>query len=309
MSRRVSLPNDAVQTLLGGSFTRRGASFGADARYCRDLTRREAANFYWGFVALPVPQRIAIYALYSFARQVDDEADSGVAGAADAPERADQFSRHRERVRHCFADAGVDPVTRVLSEVVERYGIPQRELDALIDGMEMDVRVSRYETWEDSRRYCLLVASTVGRMCVRIFGYRDVAALEYADDLGIAMQLTNMLRDVREDMAMGRIYLPGEDLRAFGISEASLAGEEPPDEWESFIRFEVERARRHFDLGLRVADLIPRRAAACVLTMAGIYQGLLLEIERDPGLPLRGRASLGGKEKLAVALRSWLRAV
>lgn len=310
MFRRITWPSDTVQTLFSSGDSLDGAmdlQFAADVRYCQDLTRREAANFYWGFVALPRPQRVSIYALYSFARQVDDEADGGNAvGVTD--QHVERFLRHRERLRCCFAAAAEDPVMRVLSEVVVRYGIPQRELEALVDGVEMDLRVQRYETWDDVQLYCRLVASTVGRMCVRIFGFRDPVALQYADQLGVAMQLTNILRDVREDVRLGRIYLPQDELRTYGVSEAVLAASEPVAQWEPFVRFQAARAHRLFDQGLRVTHLIPRRAAACVLTMAGIYQAILAEIERDPYLPLRCRASLSGKEKLAVTLRSWLRA-
>jgi phytoene synthase len=145
-------------------------------------------------------------------------------------------------------------------------------------------------------------------MCVHIFGFSDPMAIEYADELGVAMQLANILRDVREDASMGRIYLPLDELVTFGVPEAVLTTGEPVKEWEPFARFEIDRAKGLFERGLRVTQLIPRRAAACVLTMSGIYQAILTEIERDPYLPLKRRASLSGKEKLAVMMRSWLQA-
>jgi len=285
-----------------------------DARYCRDLTRREAANFYWGFVVLPRDQRTAIYALYSFAREVDDDVD----GAGDhtplqsVPDEreaiSERFRKHRARLERCYSGAAEDPVMRMLSDIVVRYEIPQSDLEGLIDGVEMDLAVTRYHTWDDARRYCELVASTIGRMCVRVFSFSEPAALKYADDLGVAMQLTNILRDVREDAAMGRVYLPQDELKLFGVPEMVLSSGERTEEWEALARFEIERAHELFDRGLRVTTLIPRRAAACVLTMAGIYERLLAEMEHDPYLPLRGRASLSGTNKLAVMLRSWLRA-
>jgi phytoene synthase len=252
---------------------------------------------------------MAIYALYSFAREVDDEADGMHERLEHDLDEDGRFSHHRQRVQRCFDRCGEDPVIRMLSDVVIRYGIPQADLAALVDGVEMDLRVRRYDTWEDTRRYCMLVASTVGRMCVRIFGFTDERALEYADELGVAMQLTNILRDVREDIQLGRVYLPQDELRAFGVSETILAMGTPAEEWEALTRFEIDRAHRHFQVGLRVTHFIPRRAAACVFTMAGIYQAILAEIERDPYLPLIRRTSLSGKDKLAVAMRSWLRAV
>lgn len=282
-------------------------------RYCQELTRREAKNFYWGFVALPRPQRIAIYALYSFARQVDDAVDLHVAGdgAGDATNNpdGDPLAPHRERLGRCFAGDISDPVMHVLSEVIPHYDIPRDELEALIEGVELDLNVTRYATWEDLRRYCQLVASTIGRMCVRIFGYDDPIALEYADDLGVAMQVANTLRDVREDFQRGRIYLPQEDLARFGIREADLAFDIAPEGWGALMHFEIARAREYFESGLRVTDHIPRRAAACVLTMAGIYQAILQRLEREPDLPLRRRLSLDTSEKLAVMLGSWARVI
>jgi len=285
------------------------------------LTRREAANFYWGFVALPKPQRLAIYALYSFAREVDDEVDLSPNGHAHAGAHAavapvipsghpgSRFEYHQARLERCFGGNADDPVMRVLMHVVAHYGIPKEDLEALIRGVETDLLVTRYASWEQLRSYCRLVASSVGRMCVRVFGFTDPAALEFADDLGVAMQLANILRDVREDVDMGRIYLPQDELRAFGVSEQALLAGEPVAGWEPLIRYELDRAHQLFKSGLRVTAVIPRRAAACVLTMAGIYQAIVADIERDPYLPLRQRASLSSREKLSVMLRSWLQAV
>jgi phytoene synthase len=295
----------------------------ASERYCRELTRREARNFYWGFIALPRDQRMAIYALYGFARQVDDDVDLGSShfrGATDTSEhgfdpRERPFETHRQRVSQSVAGTASDPVMHVLADIIPRYGIPQEELEAIVRGVEMDTRVTRYESWEGLQEYCRLVASSVGRMCVRIFGFSDTAALDYADELGIAMQLANILRDVREDLELGRIYLPQEDLRTFGVGEESLlhtgkSSHVPPSPgWDDLIRFEVRRAEEMFGKGLRVVGVIPRRAGVCVLTMAGIYQQILREIARNPQLPLQHRASLNGRSKLAVMARSWLQAM
>lgn len=284
-----------------------------DERFCRDLTRREAANFYWGFIALPRPQRLAIYALYSFARQVDDEVDLANRSNGHAPDlsvrRPDLFTPHRERIERCYTGEPDDPVMRALAKVVVDYGIPRDDLEALVDGVEMDLRVTRYASWQQLRSYCQLVASSVGRMCVHVFGFSDPAALDYADDLGVAMQLANILRDVREDMDLGRIYLPQDDLCRFGLSEQTLLSGAFAPQWENLMRHEVARVRELFASGLRVTQVIPRRSAACVLTMAGIYQAIVDQIAADPFLPLARRASLRGREKLAVMARSWLHAV
>ena len=188
-------------------------------RFNRDMAKREAGNFYWGFISLGYHERMAIYALYNFARQVDDEADT--VGLDNLPAR---LAVHRERIsRAARGDYGDDPILRVLAEAIDRYSIPESELQMLVDGVEMDFSRSRYGTFEELRAYCTLVASVVGRMCVRIFGFSDPVALERADDLGLALQLTNILRDVREDAVdMKRIYLPQDELRRFGIPEPAL---------------------------------------------------------------------------------------
>ncbi|HEY1654509.1 MAG TPA: squalene/phytoene synthase family protein [Candidatus Tumulicola sp.] len=272
-------------------------------RFNRDMARREAGNFYWGFISLGRHERMAIYALYNFARQVDDEADSG--GLENLPER---LKVHRERIgRAMRGDCAGDPILQVLAEAIVRYAIPEAELQMLIDGVEMDFGTARYSSFDDLRTYCNLVASVVGRMCVRIFGFSDPVALDRADDLGLALQLTNILRDVREDAVdMGRVYLPQDDLARFAIPEESLFNGNLAAGWNDFIAYQVERARIYFASGYEVLQYIPRRPAACVHTMAGIYEELLKKIEREPGLPLRERAALSKTEKLRVVVRSWL---
>ncbi len=185
---------------------------------------------------------MAIYALYNFARQVDDEADA--AGVENLPER---LKVHRERIsRAVRGDYGDDPILRVLAEAIDRYSIPGSELQMLIDGVEMDFRhIALRRRSTTSQDYCNLVASVVGRMCVRIFGFSDPVALERADDLGLALQLTNILRDVREDAVdMSRIYLPQEDLARFGIPESALySAERSRPGWDELVAEQVARAR------------------------------------------------------------------
>lgn len=269
--------------------------------FCQRMARREARNFYWGFITLPREERVAIYALYGFARQVDDEADR--AGIARLPER---LAAHRERVRRCMRGEYSDPVMQVLAHAVRRYAIPESELQAVIDGVEMDFYRTRYQTWEELQRYFRLVASVIGRLCVRVFGFTDPAAFDRADELGLAMQLTNCLRDVREDAQMGRLYLPQEDLQRFGVTEQEVLDGCPGPGWRRLVAFEAQRARALFASGLDVVSLIPRRPAVCVRTMAGIYQRILERIDRYPDLPFRERASLSPAEKLQVVLESWL---
>ena len=274
-------------------------------RFNADMAKREAGNFYWGFISLGYHERMAIYALYNFARQVDDEADSVGRNNADLPAR---LGIHRERiVRAGRGDYGDDPILRVLSEAMERYSIPEGELQMLVDGCEMDFTQNRYRTFDDLKAYCNLVASVVGRMCVRIFGFSDPVALERADDLGMALQLTNILRDVREDAVdMKRVYLPQEDLERYGIPEEALSSGEIYPGWNDLVKSHIARAREFFETGYEVLRYIPRRPAACVKTMAGIYEELLKKIEREPRLPLRERTALSKTEKLRVVVKSWL---
>jgi phytoene synthase len=269
-------------------------------RYIADMARREAANFYWGFIALPRPQRTAIYALYDFARQVDDDADLN-----GSESRNERLARHRTRLLEARPGDTTDPVMSVLAVAMARYAIPTAELEMLIDGVEMDLTTNRYANWEELRQYCRLVASVVGRMCVRVFGFRDVHALDRADELGIALQLINILRDVREDAARGRIYLPLDELHQFDISEDDILSGRIPALWPSFVASQARRAREHHARGLRVTEHIPAQSAVCVRTMAGIYLRILERIEADPHLPLRSRASLSKAAKLGVMVRSW----
>jgi phytoene synthase len=293
-----SKPPEAVVPPLPAA----GLEWRASERFCGQMARREAANFYWGFISLGREQRFAIYALYDFSRQVDDEADR--VGPARLPER---LEAHRERVRRCMRGDYADPVMHVLAHAVRRFGIPDTELMALIAGVEMDYTRTRYETWDDLQEYCRLVASVVGRLCIRIFGCADERAFARADELGLAMQLTNCLRDVREDAQMGRFYLPQEDLARFGVSEEDILDGRPGPEWRRLVTFEAQRARTLFASGLGVVRWIPRRPAVCVRTMAGIYQRILGRIEREPDRPLARRVSLSNTEKLHVMLESWLR--
>jgi phytoene synthase len=276
----------------------------ASERYCEEMARREAANFYWGFIALPRAQRTAIYALYDFARQVDDDADLN--GSAS---RRDRLAFHRHRLHHARPGDTTDPVISVLSVAMARYSIPTSEVEMLIDGVEMDLTTNRYATWDELHAYCTLVASVIGRMCVRIFGFRDARALQRADELGTALQLINILRDVREDAGRGRIYLPTHELERFGVSEDDVLQGRGPSSWGEFIQFQAARAREYYTSGLKVTEYIPTQSAVCVRTMAGIYARLLTRIEADPWLPLHQRASLSKAAKVRVMARAWLAAV
>ena len=278
---------------------------------CDAVTRRAAANFYYGIRLLPRPKRQAMSAVYAFARRVDDIGDSNLdtetALAALAEERSRLRTLGGDRAEgwndvRLPADGELDPIILALAHAGRHYQLPLEALELLVDGVERDVRGTRYETFEELVEYCRAVAGSIGRLCLAIFtdGHTNGTS-RLADDLGVAMQLTNILRDIREDQARGRVYLPAEDLRRFDCVNLDSA---PGDHTAAMIRFEAARAREWFDRGLGLVDVLDARSASCVLAMTGIYRSILERIARDPAEVMRGRISLPPWEKTWVAARS-----
>ncbi len=277
--------------------------------YCEAVTGQQARNFAYGIRLLPTDKRQAMSALYAFSRRVDDIGD----GTLDPPAKRERLDSTRElldRIRQGAVDEDdTDPVAVALADAADRFPLPLDGLDELIDGVQMDVRGESYETWDDLKVYCRCVAGAIGRLSLGVFGTQPGArgaerAPEYADTLGLALQLTNILRDVREDAANGRTYLPTDDLAKFGCS-AGFHTPTPPSgsDFAGLVHFEVRRARTLFAEGYRLLPMLDRRSGACVAAMAGIYRRLLDRIERDPEAVLRGRVSLPGREKAYVAVR------
>ncbi|MER7832394.1 MULTISPECIES: presqualene diphosphate synthase HpnD [unclassified Streptomyces] len=277
--------------------------------YCEAVTARQARNFAYGIRLLPAGKRQAMSALYAFSRRVDDIGD-GTLGPDAKQSRLEAARDVLDRVRRgAVAEDDTDPVAVALADSARRFPLPLEGLDELIDGVLMDVRGRTYETWDDLKAYCRCVAGAIGRLSLGVFGTtpgaRDAArAPHYADTLGLALQLTNILRDLREDAANGRSYLPAEELAKFGCSGGFHTATPPPDaDFTGLIHHEVRRARALFAEGYRLLPLLDRRSGACVAAMAGIYRRLLDRIERDPAAVLRGRVSLPGREKAYVAVR------
>jgi phytoene synthase len=267
--------------------------------YCESVTRSRAANFYYGIRLLPPDRRRGLCAVYALARRVDDIGDGGL----DAEAKLVRLASVRHSLARVSADAA-DPVTAALGDSVRRFDLPLGAFGDLLDGVEMDVRAAAYETFADLEVYCRRVAGSVGRLSVAVFGSADRArASALADDLGVAMQLTNILRDVREDLDRGRVYLPREDLDRFGCRAADLAGS-PAGAVATLVRFEVARAREWFGRGLQVLPLLDARAASCVSAMTGIYRRILARVDRRPEDVLERRVSLPSWEKAWVAARS-----
>ena len=273
-------------------------------RRCEEITREEAANFFYGIRLLPHSKRQAMSAVYAFARRVDDIGD----GNLDRGAKLGALDAERQLIADLNAggpETAEDPVAVALGHACRHYGLPLDALEQLVDGVQADVVGTTYETFDELLVYCRQVAGSIGRLCLAIFTgttERDGdAASALADDLGVAMQLTNIIRDVREDRDRGRVYLPAEDLRRFGCEDLFAA---PPQDAAALIRFEAARAAEWFDHGLRLVDLLDRRSAACVLAMTGIYRGILDRIALDPTEVLDRRISLPVWEKAWVAARS-----
>jgi phytoene synthase len=267
-------------------------------RYCREVTRASATSFYHGMRLLPAPRRQAMYAVYAFARRIDDIAD----GPLTAAEKQVALDRARAEVA-TIDEAAADPGLVALADACRRYPLPREALSELIDGASMDVEGVDYRTFDDLVVYCRRVGGTIGRLSLGVFGATDKGehSMSLADDLGVAFQLTNILRDVSEDLADGRLYLPREDLDRFGcaVENGTIAGD-----FTGLARFEAARAEEWYDRGLNLLPLLDRSSSSCVSAMAGIYRRLLRRIEREPESVLGGRLSLPGWEKGWVAARS-----
>jgi phytoene synthase len=277
-------------------------------RHCEQITWSQARNFSYGIRLLPLPKRQALAAVYAFARRVDDIGDGDLPG----PDKLAALARARASVT-ALRDgagppasgngAGPDLVLVALADAAGRFDIPLAAFGELIDGCEADVRGTSYRTFEDLLHYCRCVAGSIGRLSLGVFGTADVAtAAPLADALGVALQLTNILRDIREDYQDGRVYLPAEDFERFGCSLAS--GPADRGKLAELVRFEAQRATTWYARGLALMPLLDWRSAASAGAMAGIYFRLLKRIAATPQAVLERRVSLSTGEKAMVAARS-----
>jgi phytoene synthase len=265
--------------------------------YCERVTRGRAKNFYYGIRLLPKAKRRALCAVYAFARRVDDIGD----GSLEGEEKIRRLDSARRSLGEVRPDAP-DPVLAALGHVRTRFALPLDAFGDLIDGVGMDVRGTTYATFADLEVYCRRVAGSIGRLSVGVFGATDPAAMPLADDLGVAMQLTNILRDVREDLGRGRVYLPREDLDHFGCGIDPTTA--TPEAIGDLVGFEVRRARSWFERGRQLLPLLDPRSGSCVSAMTGIYARILDRIERQPEAVVRSGVSLRPWEKAWVAAHS-----
>lgn len=270
-------------------------------QYCQDKAAQSGSSFYYSFLFLPPERRRAITALYAFCREVDDVVDEGHdAGVARA-----KLAWWRGEIASIPQGGPQHPVTRALAPVVARFHLPLELLQEIIDGMEMDLTQNRYADFPALERYCYRVAAAVGLLSAEIFGYRNRGTLKYAHDLGLAFQLTNLIRDVGEDARRGRIYLPQDELARFGVSDADILQGRETEAFRRLMEFQIERAQAYYAQAFSALPREDRPAQRPGLIMAAIYQTLLDEIRRDGCRVLKQRISLTPIRKLWIACKTW----
>jgi phytoene synthase len=278
------------------------------AAYCRKLTTRSKSNFYYAFLFLPRERREALEAVYSFCRLVDDVVDED-----DTVEKKLQgLSRWRLELDSVYCETvSQDPVVARLRAAVRRFGIRRPDMEAVIDGCAMDIEKTRYATWDELRLYCYRVASAVGLMCIEIFGYtpsQAEAVRRYAVDLGIALQLTNILRDVAEDARRGRIYVPADELSAFGVAEDELVAGTRSSGYLKLMQFQAARARSHYLRARASIGTYERSKLVIAEIMGDIYYALLEEIEAREFNVFGDKATVRRRDKMRIAIGNFARA-
>ncbi|MBZ5514072.1 MAG: presqualene diphosphate synthase HpnD [Acidobacteriia bacterium] len=266
------------------------------------LTTARSTNFYYSFVFLPAEKRRAIEAVYAFARRGDDITD----GSLTAAEAAAEIARYRAALDGCFARRADSPELQALAESIQRFKIPRQPFEDLILGLEMDLQGTQYKTFDELALYCYRVAATIGLIAIEIFGYCNPSARDYAVNLGMALQLVNILRDLESDGRRGRLYLPGEDLERFGVRPGEILAGRYSDPFIELMQFECDRARRYF--GLTRQSLAPedRRAMVAAEIMAAIYWRLLQRIQERRYNVFGQRVRLARPHKFWIALSVYL---
>ena len=269
---------------------------------CTEISRAEARNFYFGFILLPRDRRRGIHALYAFSRLCDDSVD----GVDDMDAKMAAVAARRAEVARAY-DGDIpddDPVLIALADAVRRFGIPRAPMDALVDGVEMDLAIDRYADWPALKGYCDRVAGAVGVLSLHVFGFRDPIAVQHAEDLGVAMQVVNIMRDVQEDAGRDRIYLPADEMAACGVPEADILADRMTPEMFRLMQTQGDRARDYFGRGEQLIPLLDLRARMCVSMLAALYGDILARITASGYDYTRGRVSLSGRRKASLMARS-----
>lgn len=266
-------------------------------------TKAASSNFYYAFITLPADKRNSVYAGYAFCRLADDIVDDGEYGDG-AGEALDSL---RVKLADAYDGRAEGDMWIALGDTLRRYPIDQRHLLNIVDGCRMDLNGATYETFDDLVKYCKLVASATGLALIEVFGYEDDRAVEYATDLGIALQLINILRDITEDLEIGRVYLPARELAEYGVSVDDLRNRRATPEFKRFMKFQVGRARKYLASGVRLFPLLDSQSRSCPETMTSVYQSLLGQIEKNDYDVLNHRVGLSKFQKLRLLAIIWLR--
>lgn len=268
------------------------------------LARRSGSNFYYSFLVLPPRKRQAIYALYAFCRTVDDAVDQG---ATTPSEQRRILADWRLELARAYEGGATQPIAVHLAEVVRAFPVQRQHLEAVLDGVEMDIDKRRYATFEELLEYCYRVAAAVGLACIEVFGYTDPRARDYAVNLGVALQLTNILRDLRADAERGRIYLPLDELRRFAYSEDDLVHGRYTPAFGALMRFQADRAHAYYRAARAALPRVDRRRLIAAEIMGAIYRALLGEIEARQFRVFGDRVRLSTPRKITLALGVYLR--
>lgn len=283
---------------------------------CKDITRRAAKNFYYAFLVLPRPKRAALCAVYAFMRRCDDISDDPKLSPAERREQLESWLHSLHRAQQ--GNPTDDPILLALTDTQRRYAIPAGLLDELAHGTAMDLEeaeasietgsgVIHYRTFEDLRLYCYRVASVVGLVCIRVFGYRDPAAEPLAERCGLAFQLTNILRDVKEDAGLGRVYLPEEDLARFGLTLSDVLNVSDPARLRPLLAFEADRAREFYAAGDQLISYVSEDSQPALWVLINIYRALLEKIALEQYDVFTARVRLSRWEKLRILRKGFIR--
>ena len=274
-------------------------------RYCRQIARKRAKNFYYSFLLLEKPQRDAMCAIYAFMRQCDDLSDDPA--ESDPAKLGQSITLWRLQLEHALrGDFGDAPLWPAFHDTVQRYRIPHRFFHEMIDGIASDIEPRQVQTYDELYRYCYQVASVVGLTIIHIFGFHSVRALLLAERCGVAFQLTNILRDVREDAGLGRVYLPAEDLRRFGVSTEQLHSGQEDSQFRELMQFEAKRARECYDESAALMELIHPKSRRSLWALRQIYLTLLAKIENADYNVLSRRVNVPTHMKIALLLRAFV---
>jgi phytoene synthase len=289
-----SKPTKDNQVLLAESY-----------RYCEHVAKTEAKNFYYSFLTLPPERKAAMCAIYAFMRYSDDVSDE----AAAEQSKAEEMQQWRDALDKALGgEYGDSLILPAFHDTARKYNIPAHYFHELIDGTAMDLTQSRYETFEDLHLYCYRVASVVGFVCIHVWGFDPAGgkALQYAEACGLAFQLTNILRDVKEDAERARIYLPQEDLRRFGVTEAQLKAGDMTENVRALLKFEADRAAKFYAEAEHLLPLVSTDGRPTLTIMIRIYRGILTAIEQNRYDVFSQRARVSSPKKMAIVLRAWL---